>query len=202
MNDTKERILLAALRLFARDGYEAASVSAIAGELGVTKGALYKHYASKRAIFESILARMERRDAEQAEAHGVPEGAAEDMPDAYQSTPIDNMVDYARAMFRYWTEDGFAAPFRRMLTLEQYRSAEMARLYRQYLAEGPLDYMAELFAGAGLPRPREEAAAFYAPMFLLYSVYDAAEDKAAVLSLLDGVMENARLHLKGIEGTA
>ena len=126
---------------------------------------------------------------------------AEEMPDAYQSTPLDNMVDFAKAMFRYWTEDDFAASFRRMLTLEQFRSEEMARLYQQYLAGGPMDYMADLFAGAGLARPREEAAAFYAPMFLLYSVYDAAEDKAAVLSLLDGVMENARGHLKGIEGS-
>ena len=48
MSDTKEKILFTALRLFARDGYEAVSVSAIAGELGMTKGALYKHYKNKR----------------------------------------------------------------------------------------------------------------------------------------------------------
>ena len=38
MTDTKEQILITALHLFARDGYEAVSVSAIAGELGITKG--------------------------------------------------------------------------------------------------------------------------------------------------------------------
>lgn len=199
MRDTKERILLTALRLFARDGYEAVSVSAIAGALGMTKGALYKHYESKRDIFDSILARMEQNDAEQAEAHGVPKGTLEETPDAYRTTPIDDMADFAKAMFRYWTEDAFAAPFRRMLTLEQYRSAEMARLYQQYLASGPLGYMTDLFAGLGLPEPQDEALAFYAPMFLLYSVYDAAEDKAAVLSLLDSRMENARNHLKELE---
>ena len=42
MNDTKERILTTALRLFARDGYEAVSVSDIAQALGMTKGALYR----------------------------------------------------------------------------------------------------------------------------------------------------------------
>ena len=57
--DTKERILLSALRLFARDGYEAVSVSSIAAELSITKGALYRHYQSKRDIFDHILARME-----------------------------------------------------------------------------------------------------------------------------------------------
>ena len=59
MSGTKERILLAALELFARDGYEAVSVSDIAGALGMTKAALYKHYRNKRDIFDSILRRME-----------------------------------------------------------------------------------------------------------------------------------------------
>ena len=54
MADTRENILNTALRLFARDGYEAVCVSTIAGELGMTKGALYKHYKNKRDIFDSI----------------------------------------------------------------------------------------------------------------------------------------------------
>lgn len=66
MADTKERILMTALRLFARDGYEAVSVSAIAGELGMTKGALYKHYRNKRDIFDSIVERMVQIDAERS----------------------------------------------------------------------------------------------------------------------------------------
>jgi AcrR family transcriptional regulator len=62
MADTKENILQAALRLFAQDGYEAVSVSAIAAELGVTKPALYKHYKSKRDIFDHIVERMAEAD--------------------------------------------------------------------------------------------------------------------------------------------
>ena len=73
MADTKEKILLAALRLFAREGYEAVSVSDIAGELGMTKGALYKHYKNKRDIFDSIVARMFQVDAERSREYGVPE---------------------------------------------------------------------------------------------------------------------------------
>ena len=43
MGNRKEEILIVALHLFARDGYEAVSVSQIAGELDMTKGALYRH---------------------------------------------------------------------------------------------------------------------------------------------------------------
>ena len=60
MAGTKERILQTALELFAAKGYEAVSVSDIAGSLGMTKGALYRHYQSKRDIFDSILKRTEQ----------------------------------------------------------------------------------------------------------------------------------------------
>ena len=73
MVDTKEKILFTALRLFARDGYEAASVSDIAGELGMTKGALYKHYKNKHDIFASIVERMYLIDIERAKKYKVPE---------------------------------------------------------------------------------------------------------------------------------
>ena len=199
MSETKERILLAALRLFAEKGYEAVSVSDIAGELGITKGALYRHYKSKRDIFDSILMRMERMDAEQAQAHGLPDGTPTEGTESGRAATIDGFVGFSKAMFRYWTENDFAASFRKMLTLEQFRDAEMQRLYQQYLADGPMRYTAELFAGMGIPQPQREAALFYGPMFLLYAVYDGAEDKQAALALTDGVLESAREHLKGVK---
>ena len=58
MADTKENILMTALRLVAQDGAEAISVSKSAGEVGMTKGALYKHYKNKRDIFDSIFERV------------------------------------------------------------------------------------------------------------------------------------------------
>lgn len=50
MRNRKEEILTVALHLFARDGYEAVSVSQIAGKLDMTKGALYRHYKSKTEL--------------------------------------------------------------------------------------------------------------------------------------------------------
>lgn len=188
MSDTKERILLAALGLFARNGYEAVSVRDIAEALGMTKAALYRHYRNKRDIFDSILARMERRDGEQARQFDLPEVPPEEAGEARRAAAAESIVSFGRAMFRYWTEDAFASQFRRMLTLEQYRSPEMGRLYQQYLAAGPMEYTAGLLAAMGLPRPREEAAAFYGAMFLLYSVYDGAKDKAPALALLDRLL--------------
>ena len=56
--DTKERILETALELFAQSGYLGTSMSDIAKQLGITKGALYKHYKSKQEILDCIVERM------------------------------------------------------------------------------------------------------------------------------------------------
>ena len=74
-----------------------------------------------------------------------------------------------------------------MLTVEQYRDDEMARLYHNYIATGPTEYMAAVFRrmtdsdGAAM----QLALDFYGPMYLLYSIYDGAEDKESVYELLN-----------------
>ena len=78
MKDTKERILLASLELFAQYGYDAASVSRIAEAVGLTKGALYRHFEDKAAILRAILARMEADDAAFAGRFALPTGEALD----------------------------------------------------------------------------------------------------------------------------
>ena len=195
MSTTKEKILTTALALFAANGYEAVSVSDIAGQLGMTKGALYKHYKNKRDIFDSILTRMEQQDAERARAFALPEGTLSQMEEAYRSASLEQLTAFSRAQFRYWTEDDFAAPFRRMLTLEQYRGDEMGRLYQQYLAAGPLGYVADLLGSLGFDCPQCRAAELYAPMFCLYSVYDGAADTAAVTALADACISRWQARL-------
>ena len=180
MGNRKEEILIVALHLFARDGYEAVSVSQIAGELDMTKGALYRHYKSKRDIFECIVRRMEQQDGEQARENEVPQESIEKTPEEYQNVSFDDFVEYSKSMFEYWTEDDFASSFRKMLTIEQFRSEEMQKLYQQYLVSGPTEYVKDLFKNMKIINPEENAIKFYANMYFYYSVYDGATDKTKV----------------------
>ena len=193
MGNRKEEILVVALHLFARDGYEAVSVSQIAGELDMTKGALYRHYKSKRDIFDCIVRRMEQQDGEQARENEVPQESIEKTPEEYLNVSLDDFVKYSKSMFEYWTEDDFASSFRKMLTIEQFRSEEMQNLYQQYLVSGPAEYVKDLFKNMEIKNPEENAVKFYANMFLYYSVYDGATDKAKVKSrfeqMLDKIVE-------------
>ena len=180
MGNRKEEILIVALHLFARDGYEAVSVSQIAGELDMTKGALYRHYKSKRDIFDCIVHRMEQQDGEQAVEYDMPEEEKEKMPEQYENVSLDDLVEYSKSMLEYWTEDDFASSFRKMLTIEQFRSEEMQNLYQQYLVSGPAEYVKDLFKNMKIENPEETAVKFYANMFFYYSVYDGASDKVKV----------------------
>ena len=198
MADTREKILMTALQLFAKDGYEAVSVRTIAEELDMTKGALYRHYKNKRDIFDSIVERMIQIDAQRAREYHMPDEAYDTKPEAYENTTLQSIQKYTIEQFRFWTEDEFASDFRKMLTLEQYGSSEMSKLYQQYLAAGPLGYMEDIFRAITDEKTdaRRLALEFYGPVFLLYSVYDEAEDKQAVLEALERHVERFSTELK------
>lgn len=152
---TRESILLAALRLFSRNGYEGTSMRDIAGEVGISQGAIYKHFAGKDALLEAICTRMEEDDATHAEAAGVP---AEDPLTCDDSLSNQQSSDGGLAsdenaaslfaafraftldMFYYWATDPIAAPFRRMIEIDRFRTPHMEQLHRQYLGAGPLNY--------------------------------------------------------------
>ena len=196
--DTKKRILETALELFAQRGYLGTSMSDIAQQLGITKAALYKHYTGKQEILDQIVERMNEMDYERAAEYEMPETEPDGFAEAYMQTPIEKIRAYSRAQFDHWTREEFSANFRRMLTLEQYRDEKLARLYQEYLAAGPVEYMAAIFRKlTGSDKTAMQIALdFYGPVFLLYSVYDGAEDKGAVETLLN---EHIDRFIAGVE---
>lgn len=197
--ETKERILETALELFAQSGYLGTSMSDIAARLGITKAALYKHYAGKQKILDRIVQRMNELDAARAAAYEMPGAAPEGFAQAYLNTPLDRIRAYSTAQFDHWTREQFSANFRKMLTLEQYRDARLAQLYQENLASGPVKYMAAIF------RPLTDsdetamqlALNFYGPMYLLYSVYDGAADQSAVAPMLEAHIDRFIAKIEG-----
>lgn len=55
MNKTKRKIFETSMKLFAQKGYEATSIEEITATVGVAKGTLYYHFASKEEIFNFLV---------------------------------------------------------------------------------------------------------------------------------------------------
>lgn len=200
MKTTKEEILLTSLRLFAERGFAAVSTGMIAAELGITKGALYRHFENKQAIFDAIIARMFELDAQQAESGNVPEEKYEDDTESYQNTAFEDLCEFAFGQYVFWTENDFARLFRRMITIEQFTSPEMNRLYQDVIALGPVQYTEDLFSemirNGQLNKEAERIGAralavqLFAPLQLSIQFYDGGEPKEQVRESLRVLIED------------
>ena len=194
---TKEKILNESLRLFAKKGYGAVGVAEIADAVGIKAPSLYKHFTGKKAIFDAIIECVNNADAEYADDYEMPSEPKDDNGGEYKNIDVEKIKKYSKAMLLHWTEEEFYCNFRRMLTVEQYNSAENAKLYAQYISVGPLKYMADIFEETAHNGQNSKMLAlkFYAPMFFHYSLYDneTADDgsdkksgaKKEILELLD-----------------
>lgn len=187
MKTTKEDILMTSLTLFAQRGFDAVSTSMIAGELGITKGALYRHFDSKKAIFDSIIEKMYELDEKQAASSGVPTKVAAQDGEDYEETSVKALCEFVNEQFMFWTDNAFACLFRRMLTIEQFKSPEMKAQYQTIIGAGPVSYTEALFeamirdgqlkAEAEALGARQLALQLFAPLKLAIELFDGGEDR-------------------------
>ncbi|QKW05671.1 TetR/AcrR family transcriptional regulator [Streptomyces sp. NA04227] len=98
-----QRLLAAATRLFAEQGYDRTSVQEIVESAGVTKGALYHYFGSKEELLLEVYARVLRLQQERlddfAQAEGPVERRLRDAAADVVVTTIDNLDD-ASIFFR------------------------------------------------------------------------------------------------------
>lgn len=186
MKTTKEAIVRASLKLFAQRGFDAVSTSMIAEQLGITKGALYRHFESKQAIFDAIWNQMLALDEERANEDSVPKNQYADDPDSYQNVDIDNLCTFVNNQFVFWTENEFACDFRRMITVEQFKNAERTKLYQDVICAGPVQYTTDIFRELEREGKLNQAAIamgtetlavlLFAPLSLVIQLYDGGSN--------------------------
>jgi len=100
--DLRRALLLAAIRTIQKHGFDALTLRAVGDELGVSRTALYRHFADKSALLTAVAAegfRMLRVDLASAwEAGGLNLAALVAMGEAYVRFALNNPWHY-RVMF-------------------------------------------------------------------------------------------------------
>ena len=141
--NTKQEILNAALDLFSVQGFEATSISQIANAVGIRKASLYSHFENKQAILDALIKEVLERYAE----HSIFALANWDDPDFTkdkQDMTPDAAVQMLQGQLRYILHDPAISRARKMLTIEQFQNADLAKLQTRQNYEDVLRYFTGL----------------------------------------------------------
>lgn len=103
--NTKELILLEALKLFADKGYEGVSVRDIAAEVGIRQSSLYKHFESKQDIFDTLVETMKNRFPQASASFQLPDGTIQEVAKEYATCGTEFLKKTSAEIFRFYLKD-------------------------------------------------------------------------------------------------
>lgn len=179
---TKQDILLCALQLFSRQGYEQVSVREIAAALEIKAPSLYKHYASKEAIKEALLNFIDthyQKSVALVNLGGL--DSSKDYEQLAQLTP-QTLLTMGQYLFRLFSEDELMVSYRRWLTIEQFHHPEMKARYGELYYDQPIHYQ-QMFFQRWLSISEEDALQlayrFYSPILVLIQSADCFPKRQA-----------------------
>ena len=173
-NDTKERILAAALEMFSQNGYAGTNIRELSASLGLVKSGVYKHYESKEAIWNALLDQM-------IAYYGEHFGSPDHLPPVPDSP--EELTRLTMHMVNITVHDEKIIMTRKVLTLEQFRDDRARELATKHFLTGLTEIFTRIFAGMmdkGLIRrddPAMLAFAYITPISALIHLCDREPEK-------------------------
>ena len=175
-NDTKERILAAALEMFSQRGYAGTNIRELTASLGLVKSSMYKHFKSKEDIWNTLLDEL-------IAYYEARFGSSEHLPPVPDS--LEELVTMTMRMVNFTIHDEKVVKSRKLLSIEQFRDERARDLATKHFLTGLKDMFTQIFAGMmdkGLLRrddPAMLAFAYTAPISALIHLCDREPEKAA-----------------------
>ena len=183
--DTKKKILDKSLELFSTQGYDAVSVGEIAKVVGIKAPSLYNHFPSKQAIFDAIVestAAQYEADTGKIDIHV--QDVKQDIS-VFTEITEEALFEKVRQIFEYSLHNEPISRFRRMMTIEQFRSPELAALYSRRYVDRMMEYHANIFraliAAGEIQKedPNVLAMMYVSPVLTLLGICDRQPEREA-----------------------
>ena len=133
--NTRERIMLQTIMLFAKNGYEGVSMKDIADAVQLRPASLYNHFESKQALWAATLAHIEHLYQAYFTRLGVAVEAATDF-DAVLSA----MFVELKSVVNIFTHYSFS-----LVMAEQFRDPEASRITRETFLSFSIDFIGNAF---------------------------------------------------------
>ncbi len=181
--DTKQVILEKALELFSAKGYDSVSMGEIAKAVGMKAPSLYNHYSGKQAIFDAIVESTVMQYEKYTDAIHVHVQEAEKDFAVFSEMEEDVLVQKVCKIFLYSLHDKAISRFRRMMTLEQFRSPALSALYSARYVDRLTDYHVRIFESLiargeiRQENPRTLVMMYVAPIIMLLGVCDRQPER-------------------------
>lgn len=121
---TKEKILDAAIDLFAQKGFDAVPMQDIAQAVGIKKASLYYYFVSKDQILKEVLEYPIARIGAVA-----PKGETEDL---ITSLGVDGFLTMSGGIFLNWMKDEKMQKVWRILCIELYHNNQIKKFYSNF----------------------------------------------------------------------
>jgi len=165
--ETRQRILQAASRVFARRGYGEATVDDVLLETGISRGAFYHHFAGKEQLFKALLDEHLSEGALELGAFG-PVSSLRELIErfvAFQVHHLEADRDSGRLSIEFWAQ----------ATREDWARGPVAHFHRRSI--GLIREMLRLGQSSQVIRPDLDVAA---AAFLLQAVFEGTAVLLAV----------------------
>ena len=135
VENTKDRVLLAAVKLFAEKGYAAVTVKDIAESVNIQPSALYNHFKSKEIIFDTIIDAIESVYLDFYNRVGKKVDSAACFEDV-----LNPLFDELIEVYHMYIYYGVA-----LISTEQYRSERARHAFQDVYMKIGIDYSTKIF---------------------------------------------------------
>lgn len=132
---TKDRILVAAVKLFAEKGYAAVTVRDISESVNIKPSAIYNHFKSKEVIFDTIVENIEKVYLEFYNRVGVKIEQAACFEDV-----LDALFEELIEVYHMYVYHGVA-----LISTEQFRNEKARHAFQDVYMKVGIDYSTKLF---------------------------------------------------------
>jgi AcrR family transcriptional regulator len=168
-------ILDAAVTEFLKNGYEGASIDAIARRAGVSKGCIYHHFPNKEVILMQANRKLSEPVMEMAEK-------------AYANkSAVAALSEYIKEYLKYWVNRPRELSFFFLSMSKALESSVLAEYYKEYVKQNT-DFFVGMFKKAAESGEAE--------------VEDPEAYGISLMGALDGVLSYAIVHSEDIETIA